>query len=226
LPYLEQGNLYQTMQQGLPADYLSCASVSGPWWSYPGLWQAGQTRLSAFLCPSDDAYANNTGTLVSAHTFLVPGAFYVDLAFFNIGSGGDNIGRSDYAGVAGYDGIIGQPSDGIFTNRSRVTPVQVAAADGASNTLLFGEYLGDSDSGQRHYAGSWMGIGAIPTAFGLGTGANSNAFQFTSAHPGIIQFCYADGSVHAIRKNADVNNFIWASGWHEGQVVNFDLISN
>ena len=226
LPYVEQGNLYQSMMQGLPADYLSATAVYTPWWANASTWTAAQTRVPNFLCPSDNAYSNTVGTIVSAHTFLLPGAVDEDLAFFPIGGGGDNIGRSNYAGVAGYAGAVSPSSAGMFTNRSSVSLAQVSAADGASQTVMFGETLGNSDAGPRQYSDSWMGVGALATFPGLGGGAASSSFTFASHHDGVVQFCFGDGSVRSLRKGADYNNFIGVTGWQDGQVVNFDAISN
>jgi prepilin-type N-terminal cleavage/methylation domain-containing protein len=223
LPYVEQDNLYHSMLQGVPADYLSTTAVYGPWWAYASTWSAGQTRVTTFLCPADNAYANTTGTLVSSHVFPLPGAFDQDFAVFSIGSSGDNIGRSNYAGVGGYAGAVSRPSIGVLTNRSGVSLSQISGADGASNTVMFGETLGDSDIGIRQYAGSWMGVGSLSTAWGLP--ATPTPFTFGSKHNGIVQFCFADGSVRPLRKGADYNNYIWATGWQDGQIVDFSLIS-
>jgi prepilin-type processing-associated H-X9-DG protein len=95
----------------------------------------------------------------------------------------------------------------------------------ASDTAMFGEYLGDSDTGPRQYAAAWMGVGALGTFAGLGTGAASGPFTFASKHGGVVQFGFADGSVRGLRKNADYSNYVWATGWHDGQEVNFDAIS-
>jgi prepilin-type N-terminal cleavage/methylation domain-containing protein len=224
LPYVEQDNLSRAMLVGMPGDYLSTTSVYAPWWNYPSTWNAAQTKVKTFLCPSDNAYANTTGTIVGGHTFLVPGAVELDLPVFPIGGGGDNIGRSNYCGVAGYGGEA-TGSVGVFANRSSVTLAQVSSADGTSNTLMFGEALGNSDTGPRQYSNTWMGCGALPTFPGLGTGAASSPFTFASKHTGVVQFGFADGSIRPLRKGADYNNYIWASGWNEGQVVSFDLIS-
>ena len=225
LPYVEQDNLSQSMLQGVPTDYLSTTQVYPAWWTYPSMWQAAQTRVKIFLCPSDNAYANSAGTIVGAHTYVGPGFFDQDLPYFPIGGGGDNLGRTNYVGVAGYAGAVAADSAGVFTNRSRVSLAQLTAADGASNTAMFGEYLGDSDTGPRRYAAAWMGTGALATAWGLGTGANSSPFTFSSKHSGIVQFCFGDGSVRGLRKGADYNNYIWATGWRDGQVVDFNAIS-
>ena len=226
LPYVEQGNLYQSMMQGVPADYLGATAVYSPWWANGSTWTAAQTRVPTFLCPSDNAYANTVGTITSAHTFSAPGAVDEDLSFFPIGGGGDNLGRTNYAGVAGYAGAVSPSSAGVFTNRSGVSLAQLSAADGASGTVMFGETLGNSDAGPRQYSDSWMGVGALATFPGLGGGPASNPFTFSSRHDGVVQFCFGDGSVRPLRKGADYNNFIWVTGWQDGQVVDFSAISN
>ncbi len=226
LPYVEQQNLYNSMLPGMPADYLSATAVYTPWWSNAATWQAAQTRVPLFLCPSDNAYSNSAGTLVGAHTYAGPGYVDLDLPYFPIGGGGDNLGRTDYVGVAGYFGAANPTDAGVFTNRSNVGLAQISTADGASNTLMFGEYLGDNNAGRRQYSASWMGVGAIPTGFGLPADGQANPFVFSSPHNGLVQFALCDGSVRALRKGADYNNYVWASGWQDGQVVDFSLIAN
>jgi prepilin-type N-terminal cleavage/methylation domain-containing protein len=225
LPYLEQDNLYRTMLSGVPANYLSTTAVYSPWWNNPSMNQAAQTHVKTFECPSDNPYANGVGTIVAAHSFLIPGAINTDLPNFPIGGGGDAFGRTNYAGVAGYAGV-GAGADansGLFVNRTSVSLTQLAGADGTSNTAMFGEYLGDRDSGPRSYSAAWMGVGGFPTLYGL---ASSSSFTFASKHTGIVQFCFADGSVRSIRKDADYNNYIWATGWHDGQVIDFTALGN
>ncbi|HVS38709.1 MAG TPA: DUF1559 domain-containing protein [Gemmataceae bacterium] len=226
LPYAEQGNLYNSAVSGVPSDYLSTTAVYTPWWSNSSMWQAAQTRVPLFLCPSDVAYGNTAGTIVGAHTFAGPGFVDLDLPYFPIGGGGDNLGRTDYAGVSGYFGAANSTDIGVFSNRSSVSLNQITAADGASNTLMFGEYLGDNNTGARQYSAAWMGVGAIPTGFGLPTDGKANPFVFSSRHNGLVQFTFCDGSVRALRKGGDYNNYVWASGWQDGQVVDFSQISN
>src|SRR5262249_53181884 len=63
LPYLEQDNLYRIMSTGLASDYLKVEKMLdpvtglpfGPWWNYANMWNGAQTRISNFLCPSDNA---------------------------------------------------------------------------------------------------------------------------------------------------------------------------
>ncbi len=235
LPYIEQDNLYKEMLQGVPIDYLTLTALYSPWWSYTSTFTASQARVKTFICPSDVPYSNSVGTFLGAHTYQISGGFDLDFPYFPIGGGGDNLGRTDYAGVAGYMGAADgtqSPYIGLLTNRSSVSLAQVAAMDGASNTMLFGEYTGDSDTGPRQYSASWMGVGTIPTAWGLGTGPSPHSIppMFTSKHPGIVLFGFGDGSVCAIRKGQTSGNgyayFIYASGWQDGSVVDFTSLSN
>jgi prepilin-type N-terminal cleavage/methylation domain-containing protein len=237
LPYLEQDNLYKAMLAGLPADYLSTTAVYNPWWTYPATFSAAQTRVQTYLCPSDNAYANTLATIVSLATYRTGNR--VNAGYFLIGQGGDNLGRTNYTGVAGYFGVTGDPNvdplAGVFTNRSAVSLQKLSAADGTSNTALFGETYGDLTPGARLFSPSWMGIGAMPSLAGLGTPPSpiTGTLMFNSKHPGVVQFCFGDGSVRALRKfpgflddqNA-VLNFIYATGWQDGQPVNFSQLEN
>jgi prepilin-type N-terminal cleavage/methylation domain-containing protein/prepilin-type processing-associated H-X9-DG protein len=131
--------------------------------------------------------------------------------------------------------------EGIFTNRS--ANKLGAIPDGTSNTLMFGEMLGGFDStvySKRTLVMSWFGVGALPTKFGLGQPGlqygnslpGANWSTFSSRHPGVVQFCFADGSVRAlkfgqttIRKpkcSNDWYTFNALAGMKDGQVVSAD----
>jgi len=132
------------------------------------------------------------------------------------------MGKTNYAGVAGALGKEGEVStnsaadgpgvnlgvyEGIFNNRSKTTLEAVTAADGTSNTLMFGEGLGGNAVGTRDWIWSWMGIGSVPTKFGLAPGGgqnqsvNGHTLCFSSRHIGIVQFAFGDGSVRGLRIN-------------------------
>jgi prepilin-type N-terminal cleavage/methylation domain-containing protein/prepilin-type processing-associated H-X9-DG protein len=246
LPYLEQDNLARQMMQGMPADYLNVNANYAPWWTWNSTWAAAQNQVKMFLCPADDPYSNSVGTLVSVqHMPLNNGLPQQGHHWLFPDSGGQGLGRSNYAGVAGYAGNVTGYTRyvGVFTNRSTLTMSQLASGDGTSNTLLFGEYLGDADAGVRQFAAAWMGAGGIATAWGLPTGpspqplfgtnvnvTNDGLDTFSSKHANVVQFCFADGSVRGLRKGPvsgrAYTNYVYASGWHDGQVVDFASISD
>jgi prepilin-type N-terminal cleavage/methylation domain-containing protein len=149
--------------------------------------------------------------------------------------------------------------EGLMTNRSKVTIASVS--DGTSNTLMFGEGLGGQIPGtytqpsgstftvtQRDYVWSWMGVGSLGTKFGLAPGGGANPGNnganlaggvnyFSSRHTGLVQFCFGDGSVHAVHPgNTGVRNPTAAgSDWYvlqamagkgDGQVINPTQLSN
>jgi len=147
---------------------------------------------------------------------------------------GTNIGRTNYVGCAGYLGNIPgnttQRYKGAFLNRSAVSLTELSAADGTSNTYLFGEALGDNpfrigSSGNRTGSLSWMG-GAIEVLV-WGIPDPPEWYHFGSLHGGgIVLFSMADGSVRGIRKGwgQDTSNpsyweAIYEGGFSDGQVT-------
>jgi prepilin-type N-terminal cleavage/methylation domain-containing protein len=228
LPFMEQNNIYtQMFQAGLPANYLSINQTGNPWWTTPA-WPYAQYKINGFLCPSDNAYSNSVGTFIAEDISLAGGGTFT-MYYFPNNAGGQNLGRTNYVGVEGYFGPLIPPYSGVFSNRSKVS-LMTDISDGTSNTLMFGEYLGDQDVAPRQYAASWMGVGALPAAWGLGTGSSSAWYTFASMHSGVVQFCNADGSVHALRKGLvsgnDYATYIFASGYADGQVCDLSSIGN
>ncbi len=127
----------------------------------------------------------------------------------------------------------GEVQLGIYTNRDfnagtgssydGVTLGQVS--DGTSNTIFFGETLGETEDNVRleaqHYLFVWQGI-FINDAEDPDTGSWGPDFQpylnplrgsdgvehysidqYSSTHPGTVNFAFADGSAHAVDRNAD-----------------------
>jgi hypothetical protein len=111
--------------------------------------------------------------------------------------------------------------------------------DGTSNTLLFGEMAGgylDWGAGPGQGATpprgwtcpSWMGaanytqVGLSPSPVKVTNGNDqwaSSWAQFGSMHTNIINFAYADGSVHGIKPNIDFNTLMALSGFRDGQII-------
>ncbi len=210
LPYMEETSVARELEANLDrrADAL-------PFWEETPLWNLAQTRLEAFVCPSDQPYGSTVGTFTVLHADKKQ--LQGEISWNE--SGGDMLGRTNFVGVAGKWGYPGQPAKdkwrGVFTNRSKTSQKDIS--DGTSHTLMLGEALGGLHGGQRLYSFAWMGCGALRTKRGLGGGEWS---RFSSAHPGIVHFGYADGSAHAIAIDDVSDRVFWAlSGICDGGIV-------
>jgi hypothetical protein len=214
LPQMEQAAAFE--QFNFPQ--LTEVDLSGPsWWTILQTWQAAQAKIGSFTCPSD--LVQETDTVFTAcrqffNPMPTPTLEYRASGFFGIGE----IGRTNYAGVAGQHGffnlngtvtINGQTrlvdtTQGIFTCRSKTRTNDVL--DGLSNTLMFGEGIFGYDPPSpttpnppytRLYSASWMGCGTMISRMGLSNRGYWD--RFSSNHPGVVQFCLADGSVRTLR---------------------------
>ncbi len=233
LPYVEQDNVYQQMLSGVPADYLSPSKSGtqnggsyGPWWTLGSTWAAAQAQINTFLCPADDAMNRPYPMII-----LYPSS---DGLFQGVYLSGPtySCGRTNYLGVAGYFGEgFSNTYPGLFVNRAQTSMPQLTMADGSSETLFFGEAVGDSipqPGYTAQFANSWMGTGSLVTAWGLPN--PPQWYTFGSRHTGIVQFCFGDGSVRGCTKvgggGNGYNNFIYASGWNDGVTVSMDSFTN
>ncbi len=155
----------------------------------------------------------------------------------------DELGRTNYPGCQGYAGRLslsyarelGFAGDyeGLLCARSKVSLAMVSAADGTGNTLLFGESVGVLNvDGTRGETRTWLGASSLDTKIGLGE-INKQfpdipvvyLHQFSSFHSAVVNFCFADGSVRGIRRNADQDTFTkYMAGWNDGMMVDNDLV--
>jgi prepilin-type N-terminal cleavage/methylation domain-containing protein len=234
LPYLEQDNVYNEFLAGLPADYLSVDKVGAPgyipWWNFNNSFAAAQTNIKTFVCPSDNALVSPMGIIAGLHTYISgPNTATLQWGYFDPSA---QLGRTNYLGVAGYLGNCYPQYEGVFDNRSSNTLLRITGQDGTSNTLMFGEALGDADTGPRGFSFCWAGAGALPTAWGTVTGPNTTNlypvyYAFNSHHTGVVQFAFCDGSVHALHKGMTDGNdwvqFVYMSGWADGHAIDTTL---
>jgi prepilin-type N-terminal cleavage/methylation domain-containing protein len=212
LSYLEYGSLDREVSRNL-----NYGMTASGWWSTPALKAAATTVVPTFLCPSDPSGENGEGVLATIHTYNQSGKGKLQSVAQPIKPDVRPVARTSYVGVAGYMGEIGASNwdlwRGVYTDRSRTTFRYIT--DGSSHTLMFGESRTAVD-GARKYQMSWMGCGAMPTAWGMD---GSYWCQFSSAHPGVVHFCYVDGSVHRLRTNLDQDVFDALAGIADGEKV-------
>ncbi len=95
---------------------------------------------------------------------------------------------------------------GIFTNRSQTSLDQIT--DGTSNTLMFIEYAGGQEDGRPIWSFAWMSSATVGSRAGLRP-RDSYVNGFSSAHQGIIQACFADGNVRALKTTSNSAWFYW-----------------
>jgi prepilin-type N-terminal cleavage/methylation domain-containing protein/prepilin-type processing-associated H-X9-DG protein len=247
LPYIEQENTYRLMLTGLPSDYLDPTKVYTAWWKHDNALAAANTRINTYLCPSDNAYANTDWLGATIFPIKFGLSYNIELLYFDLTDPEDadarNLGRTSYIGCAGLCGHIGIPAydayEGLSVNRLTTTLEKLEGGDGASNTLMFGEWLMNQETGPRTKAPCWIGAGTLPVGYGTApvesTAVRDGWWVFSSRHPGFVQFAYGDGSVRAIKKGirqsgSDTTQPYWqmvyAAGWHDGHTFNYDAFSN
>ncbi|GAB6186172.1 DUF1559 family PulG-like putative transporter [Thermopirellula anaerolimosa] len=189
------------------------------YWQRPAGWEAAKMQPPLLLCPSDFARSNPDAVALLHFHYVAP---HVSLVAANFSDGsGASLGRTNYLGSGGYMGVTGVAGSdiyrGVFWNRSHESFASIT--DGSSNALLFGEVMGGTQEPGRSFG--WFGCGVMASAWGLATDAQGKTgwFQFTSRHPGVVQFAMADGSCRPISQNIDRDTFVYLSSISDGNVV-------
>jgi len=250
LPYLEQSHIYAPYPGAMEMNVteLQKAPTAAtrpkrlPYWNYPTVNAVMGTKLTALLCPSDDAEgARKLGAGVGPSLFIynVPevfGGYWVD----------DDLPRpitrehhvTNYLGCAGRfvapasAGVGTTANNDLYKGAFRTTEETGLGdfKDGTSTTILFGEVTGHFTDGVRgvgrQSAFSWtmgpMVMHWMTTSLG---GAQYNNldrqwYRFSSMHSGsVINFTLADGAVRPISLNVDRQILLRVSGRNDGQSV-------
>jgi prepilin-type N-terminal cleavage/methylation domain-containing protein/prepilin-type processing-associated H-X9-DG protein len=230
LPYVEQDNVYKQLQIDFNSpENRGTAPTGTAYWLNPVNFELAKTRIPNFLCPSDNM-GDETPTYNVYYSFSMnyhpsefTAYFYGIREINEADSQGRSIaiGRTNYLPVDGCFGVIRSSFFdtwvGMFYNRSHVKLSDVTVNDGTSNTLAFGEGLGEIINGVRTRMWSWMGCSMV-AAWGVDTPDNAEWYNFTSRHPGVAQFAFGDGSVRAIRNNAGTAVYV-SHAWYLLQQV-------
>ncbi|HEY1191810.1 MAG TPA: DUF1559 domain-containing protein [Gemmata sp.] len=249
LPYVEQNNIYNQLVVSWDPYIMTTGST---WYSNAANTAPARTRIKTFECPAAPNAAPTDG-YIGPHRMTFSGSSIGWQA--SIFPASANLGITNYIGVGGRFSVVGsniasggQPLDGwrgVFVP-SMVLPYGAAAtlanvqrtgqignlavSDGTSNTLMFGETLGDGLAAGPNgaitakTAWSWISAGWRPTYDGL-LAPNSRDFgSFSAAHTGVVNFAFCDGSVRGIRAptTSPHTQYINASTIQKGEVVVFD----
>ncbi|MGH7171098.1 MAG: DUF1559 domain-containing protein [Gemmataceae bacterium] len=215
LPYLEQTNLYA--QWDLTQIYYDQSDV------------ARLTQVPIYFCPSRRTAQSPPGHSISGDQNddigpvlgpFVPGAL------------------GDYATCTGTDNCDGTDCDGhVFNGAFRAAKNQYGQllgnlafadiSDGLSNTFFAGDKnvpmpnFGRGVLDCSLYNGDyWMcsSRSAGPN-YPLAQNLKDNVIGFGGYHPGICQFLFGDGSVHAIANSADPNVLALLANIADGQSI-------
>jgi prepilin-type N-terminal cleavage/methylation domain-containing protein len=218
LPYLEQRGLWEKLTLEVNFDP---TVIDRKWWiaktgeePNPATYRLAMTPVKHFLCPAAPVFeplvgSKLGGTVIGIHVFhndkgirtIYWGEDYKDEIEYRF------LAPTHYVGCAGTG--VGTNAEylrwaGVFTNRSSLSLAGLAARDGPSNTLLYGEAVGSRDPEQpaRTRDLSWTGSGALGTYDGLVRGQESTVMTFSSHHIRGVPFCFGDGSVRWLRYQA------------------------
>jgi prepilin-type N-terminal cleavage/methylation domain-containing protein len=218
LPYLEQANIYNQIPSSVVTVQPSTVGTASNIWinaSFPNAYLASVNRVKTYECPSDNPYDVDP----SVNGFVI-----IWFIMTNTGANATGVSADQFAGV--YPGLSNYvPSGGLIghvTNGSagainafyaareglfvdEIVNTIPGMTDGTSNTMLFGEYLGQfgaNGGGPHEVVTSWMGATGFPSYFSMAEPASY--LSYGSRHTGIVNFVYADGSVHGIRKGFKV----------------------
>ena len=212
LPYLEQDPLYRSMKINGSID----KPVGPAWFNVPENYRAAMAHIETFICPSDspyDIYGNAQGRIFSRiYAATQTGAPVIAAGFNNVSFyGTDQPGLTSYLGVAGNAGLTGETTGnnwdqwvGVFNANSKVSLVDVTAADGTSNVFMFGEVWGyilgmtnGAPDPTLDTAYAWVGVGLTWNNFGLPS--TPRTYTFGSRHTGVVNFASCDGAVRVLR---------------------------
>lgn len=208
LPYLEQDNLYN--QWDIVKRYYDQNDV------------ARKTGVKIYFCPSRRTTHSAPGTSISGDTPSyargeqpnVPGALGDYAA--SIGTTG-----TDFPGVNQVNGTFQLGPHGVGFR---------SITDGTSNTFLVGEKhvtpqnFGVGWTDCSLYNGDYFACSsrAAGVGFELARNMQETRWCFGSYHIGIVQFCFADGSIRSVKSTIQARELGLLADRADGQVQQVD----
>ncbi len=201
-------------------------------------------EIKVLRCQSDPDNALLDGHYPDGGGYIIGSHFYNDDAgvhyafWYEQGPGIEAylpFARCNYLGVGGTGkgtGAFYGKYEGIYTNRVQLSLAQIAGADGTSTTLMYGEVCGQNggfkdgdtvfNTGRHSWQHNWISAG-LPVVWGLANGQDAVPLQFSSNHPGVVQFAFADGAVRPVRigttatpYSTDWRLLLQLGGWRDG----------
>jgi prepilin-type N-terminal cleavage/methylation domain-containing protein/prepilin-type processing-associated H-X9-DG protein len=191
LPYMENMQLGKDVLK-----YLDKRPTAGPWWTNANLYRLATQTVPGLICPSDQlSEESKLKCYLGMYTYYQSPYLTVEGVYLTPDQMPDRLARTSYLGMDGYCDEVKIPEvdrfAGLFINRKPRCMKNLR--DGTSNTMTFGECCA-RENGMRLASLSWFS-GSLPTFAGFD---GKYWYQFSSGHPKIMNFAFADGSVHGI----------------------------
>ncbi|HEV3447759.1 MAG TPA: DUF1559 domain-containing protein, partial [Gemmataceae bacterium] len=206
--------------------------------------------VKPYTCPSDDLNfipvvdpATGLGGYLDGMWNVSPNSIFVD--FLPPPTAGtwiwNPIGGTNYMASSGGlgDDTGWVRYKGIYYKNSKTKVASIR--DGTSNTIAFGETIAGEPNGTfvnsqgqqipapRNWIPLWPAGGDMPSAWGIQPhqGNGWDILQYSSKHSGgVINFAFADGSVHSVNPSIDYATFIYLSGMQDGHVIDISQFTN
>jgi prepilin-type N-terminal cleavage/methylation domain-containing protein/prepilin-type processing-associated H-X9-DG protein len=254
LPYMEQDAIYRQFDKVDWTQANPKIPHSDSWDNYPEQWQAGLSMIKTYLCPSDNAQevAHRSGSFIvtvnilcgdpnSNSATIQPWGYNPTDKPYGTLPDASNLGLTNYLSCGGGLGNVTPTNgwskyEGIFGNRSAVSLEVLTAADGAANTIMFGETVGSRQGfGPPGFdfdlVYAWVTGEGMPAAWGIPDADRVNGvgyYMYSSQHSGVINFLFGDGSVHPLRKHVQPSTaplpYRYMAGYKDGQTADFSSI--